>query len=81
MNATATKTVKNHPDGGTYTELAFAETANNWGISITRWTTYRNAILFEVHRVSADNKTLRLGHFNTETEARSYANKMWSRDR
>jgi hypothetical protein len=83
MNATATATakVKTHIDGGSYTEVAFAETRNGWGISITRWTTYRNTVVFEVNRVSADSKTLRLGHFATETDARSFANKMWLRDK
>ncbi len=77
----ATKTIKNHPDGGTYTELAFAETCNRWGISITRWTTYRNNVLFEVHRVSPDNKAFRLDYFSSEADARAFANKMWARDR
>ncbi len=77
---TATKT-KAHIDGGTYTELAFAETRNRWGISITRWTTYRNTIVFEVNRVSDDNKTFRLAKFTTETEARAYANTAWKRDK
>lgn len=79
--ATITKTVKNHIDGGTYTHVAFAETRNRWGISITRWTTYRSQILFEVHRVSADDKTFRLGHFKTEAAARAFANDMWRRDK
>lgn len=78
MTTTATTPkVKNHIDGGTYTEVAFAETRNRWGISITRWTTYRNQIIFEVHRVSADDKTLRLGHFKTEAAARAFANTTW----
>lgn len=79
--AQATTTIKNHPDGGTYTELAFAETRNRWGVSITRWTTYRNTTVFEVHRVSDDNKTLRLRTFNTEAKARAFANETWKRDR
>lgn len=74
-------TVKAHIDGGTYTGVAFAESSNGWGIAITRWTTYRNAIRFEVHRVSPDNRALRLNHFATEQEARSFANAMWRRDR
>ena len=74
-------TTKTHTDGGTYTEIAFAETRNRWGISITCWTTYRDEIRFEVHRVSADNKTFRLNHFTTENEARGFANKMWRQDR
>ncbi len=81
MTATITTKPKAHLDGGTYTETAFAETRTRWGISITRWTTYRNTIKFEVHHVSDDNKTLRLGYFDTEAEARSYANKMWRRYR
>jgi hypothetical protein len=78
---TKTKTLKAHTDGGTYTTIAFAETINGWGISITRWTTYRGAVRFEVNRVSDDNKTLRLDHFATESEARTYANQMWKQDR
>jgi len=77
---TTTEMPKAHIDGGTYTTLQFAETRNGWGISITRWTTYRNTVVFEINRVSADNKTLRLAHFTTETEARAYANEMWKRD-
>jgi hypothetical protein len=82
MNGTITATeVKTHIDGGTYTEVAFAETRNRWGIQITRWATYRGAVRFEVNRVGADSKTLRLSHFATEADARSFANKMWLRDR
>lgn len=81
MNATAAAQVKTHIDGGTYTEVAFAETRNGWGISLTRWTTYRNTVVFEVNRVSADSKAFRLGHFATELEARAFANKMHRRDK
>lgn len=78
---TATKTIKNHPDGGTYQVLAFAETRARWGIAITRWTTYRNDVVFEVCRVSDDNKTLRLKCFRAEAHARAFANEMWKQDR
>lgn len=78
---TKTETPKAHIDGGTYTTIAFAETVNGWGISITRWTTYRGAVVFEVNRVSDENKTFRLNRFTTESEARAYANQMWKQDR
>ena len=74
-------TPRAHNDGGTYTVIAFAETRNHWGIAITRWTTYRNEVRYEVKRVSDDNRAVRLHHFATEAEARAYANKMWRRDR
>jgi hypothetical protein len=73
--------VKTHTDGGTYTEVAFAETRNRWGISVTRWVTCRGMVTFEVNRVSADDKALRLNRFATEADARAFANKMWLRDR
>lgn len=73
--------VKQHPDGGTYTELAYAETGEGWGISITRWTTYRHTVRFEVHRVSPEFLTLRLDHFGDEAAARKFANTMWRHDR
>ncbi len=78
---TATTKVKNHADGGTYTVIAFAETRDRWGISINRWVTYRNNVVFEVNRVSPDNKALRLNRFRTEREAREFANTMWRQDR
>lgn len=78
---TKTETTKAHIDGGTYTEIAFAETSNGFGISITRWTTYRNTVVFEVNRVSNENKTLRLAKFDTEAKARAYGNQMWRKDR
>jgi hypothetical protein len=80
-NTAATQTVKPHIDGGTYTEVAFAETRNGFGISITRWVTYRDAVVFEVNRVSDTNRTLRISSFDTEAKARSFANEMWKRDR
>ena len=73
--------VKNHIDGGTFKTIAFAETRNRWGISITEWTTYRGNVVFEVNRVSDDDKTFRLGHFATEAAARDFANKMWRKDK
>ena len=81
MSANTAAKVKKHIDGGTYREIQFAYTRNRWGISITEWTTYRNDILFEVNRVTDDNKAFRLGKFKTEAEARAYANKMWKHDR
>jgi len=77
MNATT----KTHTDGGTYSVIAFAETLNGWGVAITKWTTYRNAIVFEVMRVSDDNKMLRQGTCKTETEARAAANRLWTADK
>jgi len=73
--------IKAHSDGGTYEVLALAETRNRWAIAITRWTTYRNTVVFEVKRVSPENVTLRLAHFDTEKEARNYGNEMWKADR
>lgn len=58
-----------------------APTGGGWGISITRWTTYRNAIRFEVHRVSPEFLMLRLNHFGDEKAARTFANTMWRHDR
>jgi hypothetical protein len=81
VTATITTKPKAHLDGGTYIEIAFAETRNRWGINITRWTTYRSTVKFEVHRVSDDHMAFRLGCFDTEAEARSYANKMWRLDK
>jgi len=74
-------TIKSHPDGGTYAELAFAETRNKWGISIARWTTYRDETVYEVHRVSPDDRTLRLSYFRSEAQARAFANKIWAQDK
>lgn len=80
--STATKsTVKNHADGGTYRVIAFAETRNRWGVAVTEWTTYRNAVVFQIHRVSDDNKMLAQGTFDTEAEARAAANRLYRRDR
>jgi hypothetical protein len=76
-----TTTVKPHPDGGTYIELAYAPTGEGWGISITRWATYRNVVRFEVHRVSPEFLTLRLDHFGDEAKARAFANKMYFHDK
>lgn len=78
---TKTETPKAHIDGGTYVTIAFAETSNGFGISITRWTTYRNTVVFEVNRVSDENKTLCLAKFDTEAKARAYGNQMWRKDR
>jgi hypothetical protein len=81
MNATATATPKPHADGGTFTVIASAETVNGWAVAITRWTTYRGAVRFEVRRVAPDNVSLRLGTFNSERLARGFANETWKRDR
>lgn len=78
---TTTQIMKPHADGGTYEVIALANTRNGWAIAITRWVTYRNAIRFEVLRVSPENKTLRLEIKDTEAEARAAANKAWSADR
>lgn len=78
---TKTSTVKKHSDGGTYEVLQVANTRDGWAIAITRWTTYKGAVRFEVLRVSPDNKTLRLDMKNTEVEARKAANAAWKRDR
>ncbi|MDD4868198.1 MAG: hypothetical protein PHQ28_14085 [Mycobacterium sp.] len=72
---------KAHPDGGTVETLQLAETRNGWAIAITRWTTYRNTVVFEVLRVAPDNKALRIGRANTEAHARKLANAAWSADR
>lgn len=74
-------TVRAHQDGGTYETIALAETRDRWAIAITRWTTYRGNVRFEVLRVSPENRTLRLNLFNDETAARQYGNKMWRKDR
>ena len=81
MTKSEAQTTKQHADGGTYEVLAFAETRDRWAIMITRWTTYRNTVVFEVKRVSPENVTLRLAHFDTEKEARDYGNEMWKADR
>ena len=73
--------VKKHNDGGTYREIAFAETRNRWGVAITEWTTYRNTIVYEVLRASDKDVMFRLGWYRTEAEARAAANKLWLRDR
>jgi hypothetical protein len=84
MNTTSTatkSTPKAHIDGGTYTNIAFAETRNRWGIAITEWTTYRGQTVFEIHRVSNDNKMLVIARCNTETAARARANTAWLAER
>lgn len=73
--------IKDHADGGTYEVLQFAETRNGWGVAVTRWTTYRNTVVFEVMRCNADNKMIRMSHHTTEEAARSAANTLWKRDR
>lgn len=78
---TKTATPKAHIDGGTYRVLALAETRNGWAVAVTEWTTYRGQIRYEVKRVSADNMAVRLDHFGSEAEARTYANKVWKLDR
>lgn len=78
MNATATR---NHIDGGTYRVLAFAETRNGWGVAVTEWTTYRGAIVFQIHRVSDTNRMLAQGTFKTEQEARAAANRLYFLDK
>ena len=77
-NATITKA---HIDGGTWRELAFAETRNRWGVAVTEWTTYRGHVVFQIHRVSNDHKMLAMGTYDTEANARAAANKLWMRDR
>ncbi|MEU7170263.1 hypothetical protein ABZ949_02075 [Micromonospora tulbaghiae] len=82
MQATATKTnVKNHPDGGTWQEIAFAYTRNRWGVAVTERTTHRGATVFQIHRVSDKGQMLCLGTFNTEAEARTAANRLYFRDK
>ncbi len=76
-----TKTSKTHADGGTYTTLQLSETRDRWAIALTKWTTYKGNVRFEVLRVSPENKTIRLSLHNTETEARAAANVAWKRDR
>lgn len=79
--STAAQTIRKHPDGGTYRILQVANTQGGWGISLTEWTTYRGQVRFEVERVSPENRTLRLGHFGSEKEARVFANQQWKLDR
>lgn len=76
-----TITAKRHQDGGTYEVLQVANTRDGWAIAITRWTTYRNTVVFEVLRVSPDNKTVRLDIKQTEAEVRKAANAAWKLDR
>lgn len=73
--------VKTHIDGGSYRELAFAETRNRWGVAITEWTTYKGQTVFQIHRVSAKGQMMAQGNFATETEARTAANRLWARDK
>lgn len=73
--------VKNHIDGGTYRVLAFAETRNRWGVAVTEWTTYKGQIVFQIHRVSAENQMMTQGTFATEAKARKAANKLYYRDK
>jgi hypothetical protein len=77
----APATARPHSDGGTYIVLQTAETQNGWAIAITRWTTYRGAVRFEILRVAPDGASVRLDEKNTEAEARVVANQMWKRDR
>lgn len=74
-------TTKQHADGGTYKTLALAETRNGWAIAITEWTTYRGNVVFEILRVSPENKTVRLDKKTTEADARKRANEAWRADR
>ena len=82
MNTTTTSKgiVKTHIDGGTYRELAFAETRNRWGVAVTEWTTYKGQIVFQIHRVSDKGQMLAQGTFATEAEARDAANRLYRRD-
>lgn len=73
--------IKTHTDGGTYRVLALHNTSNGWAVAITEWTTYRNAVVFEVLRVAPDNKALRLATKLTEQDARDAANAVWMQDR
>ena len=73
--------VKNHIDGGTYRELAFAETRNRWGVAVTEWTTYRGQVVFQIHRVSDKGQMLSQGTFNTEAAARAAANRLYFHDK
>lgn len=73
--------VKTHIDGGTYRELAFAETRNRWGVAVTEWTTYKGQVIFQIHRVSAKGQMMAQGNFTTEAEARAAANRLYFRDR
>lgn len=80
--ATASKgIVKNHPDGGTWREIAFAYTRNRWGIAVTERITYRGTVVFQIHRVSDKGQMLSQGTFNTEAEARTAANRLYFRDK
>ena len=72
---------KAHVDGGTYRVLALHGTREGWAIAVTEWTTYRNTVVYEVLRVSADNKAMRLATKTTEAEARDAANAAWLLDR
>lgn len=79
-NEQSTK-IKRHIDGGTYRELAFAETRNRWGVAVTEWTTYKGQLVFQIHRVSDKGQMLSQGTFKTEAEARTAANRLYRRDK
>lgn len=76
-----TMEAKAHADGGTYKVLALANTRDGWAIAITEWTTYRGNVVFEVLRVSPENKTIRLEKHTNEAAARAAGNRAWQRDR
>lgn len=77
----ATTTTRNHHDGGTYEIIAAKFRANGWGVAITRWTTYRGTVVFEVCRCSSDDRMIRMATKTTEKDARAAANAIWVRDR
>lgn len=78
MNATATQAkTYEHIDGGTYTVVASTGTVDGWRITITRWTTYRDNVVFEIHRESPNGVMFRLATRKSETGARTEANRWW----
>ena len=70
---------QSHIDGGAYRVLAFAETRDGWGVAVTEWTTYRNKVVFQVHRVSDKNVMLAQG--TSEAAARQAANRLFAKDK
>lgn len=73
-------TTYKHSDGGTFVVVASHQTINGYGITITKWCTYKNEVLFEVNRQCPKGILFPLGRFDSEKAARTFANREWKAD-
>lgn len=81
MSEAQSTKVHSHIDGGTFRTVAFAATQRGFGITITEWTTYKGAVVFEVNREDARGRLFRLAQFGTEADARARANREYRADK